>query len=85
MTGVINVGVLLPAVIFPVVIGPSGGPTPPVSLLPVGRLHQTFPSLSIFILPALVSCTSPILIIFLIIIFTGLLPPALHLSGMETY
>lgn len=32
MTGVINVGVRLPAVIFPVVIRPSGGLTLPLSL-----------------------------------------------------
>lgn len=32
MTGVINVGVRLPAVIFPVVIRPSGGLTPLISL-----------------------------------------------------
>lgn len=31
MTGVINVGVQLPAVIFSVVIRPSGGPTPLIS------------------------------------------------------
>lgn len=66
MTGVINVSVPLPAGIFPVVIRPSGGLTPPVALL----LHQTclrvFPHISVFL------HLSPRLIIFLIIIFTCL-------------
>ena len=52
MTGVINVGVRLPAVIFPVVIRPSGGLAPFISL----SLSLSLPSLPVCLLVLLIPC-----------------------------